>query len=86
MLGYFIMSGVKEILGFAEDMPGLDTEPNPYNCLPVDSAPGSSSPTTFPSYFARATYDEETVYAEVNKHCVDCPEYQGSSTIKPDFW
>ena len=86
VLGFFTMSEVQEIRGFAEDIPGLDTNVNPYYCLPVDSGPGSSSPTTFPSYFARATYDGATVYAQVNKHCVDCREYRGSSAIKPDFW
>lgn len=86
VLGFFTMSSVQEIRGFAEDIPGMDTEPNPYYCLPVCSGPGCGSPQTFPAYFARATYDGETVYAQVNKHCVDCREYKGSSAIKPDFW
>ena len=86
VLGFFTMSSVREIRGFAEDIPGLDHTPNPYYCLPVDKGPGSSRPTYFPSYFARATYDGVTVYAEVNKHCVDCREYDGSTVVKPDFW
>jgi hypothetical protein len=86
VLGFFTMSGVQEIRGFAEDIPGLDHHPNPYYCLPVDKGPGSSRPTNYPAYFARATYDGATVYAEVNKHCVDCREYKGSSAVKPDFW
>jgi hypothetical protein len=86
ILGFFTMSGMQEIRGFAENITEFDTEPDPYYCLPVDSGPGSSRPTTFPSYFARATYDGATVYAKVNKHCVDCREYKGSSAIKPDFW
>lgn len=86
VLGFFTMSGVQEIRGFAEDIPGMDDKPNPYYCLPVDSGPGSTRPTNFPSYFARATYDGATVYARVNKQCVDCREYKGSSAIKPDFW
>jgi hypothetical protein len=86
VLGFFTMSSVREIRGFAEDIPGLDHTPNPYYCLPVDTGPGSSRPTYFPSYFARATYDGVTVYAEVNKHCVDCREYNGSTVVKPDFW
>ena len=32
------------------------------------------------------TNDGTSVYAEVNKHCVDCRDYKGSSAIKPDFW
>ena len=86
VLGFFTMSGVQEARAFAEDIPGLDHKPNPYYCLPVDRGPGSGTPTYFPSYFARATYDGTTVYAVVNMHCVDCREYNGSSALKPDFW
>lgn len=86
VLGFFTMSSVQEIRAFAKDVPGLNKRPNPYYCLPVDSGPGSNRPTTFPAYFARATYDGETVYAAVNKHCVDCREYDGSSAIKPEYW
>jgi len=86
VLGYFTMSSVQEIRGNAEDIPGLNNQPNPYYCLPVDSGPGSNRPTSYPSYFARATYDGVTVYAQVRKHCVDCRDYKGSSAVKPDFW
>ena len=86
VLGFFTMSGVQEARAFAQDIPGLDNTPNPYYCLPVDKGPGSGSPTYYPSYFARATYDGATVYAVVNKHCVDCREYNGSSAVKPDYW
>ena len=86
ILGFFTMSGVREARAFAEDIPGLDNTPNPYYCLPVDQGPGSGSPTYYPSYFARATYDGTTVYADVNMHCVDCREYKGSLAIKPDYW
>ncbi|MEA3460489.1 MAG: DUF4249 domain-containing protein [Bacteroidota bacterium] len=86
VLGFFTMSAMQEIRAFAEDIPGFENSINPYYCLPVDSGPGSNRPTTYPSYFARATYDGATVYARVNKHCVDCREYKGSTAIKPDFW
>jgi hypothetical protein len=86
VLGFFTMSGEQEIRGFAEDIPGLNKKPNPYYCLPVDRGPGSNRPTSYPSYFARATYDGASVYAEVNHHCVDCREYKGSTNLKPDFW
>lgn len=86
VLGFFTMSGVDETRAIAADIPGLDNSPNPYYCLPVDRGPGSNRPTNFPSYFARATYDGTSVYAEVNKHCVDCRDYKGSTAIKPDFW
>ena len=80
------MSAVQEARAFAEEIPGLDITPYPYYCLPVDRGPGSNRPTNFPAYFARATYDGMTVYAEVNMHCVDCREYKNSSADKPDFW
>lgn len=86
VLGFFTMSGMQETRAFAEDIPGFDSTPYAYYCLPVDKGPGSGRPTNFPAYFARATYDGTSVYAEVNKHCVDCREYKGSSAIKPDFW
>jgi len=86
VLGFFTMSGVQEIRGFAEEIPGLDHTPDPYYCLPVDSGPGSNRPTSYPSYFARATYNGETVYARVNHHCVDCRQYKGSIAEKPEFW
>ena len=86
VLGFFTMSAVQEARAFAEEIPGLDITPYPYYCLPVDRGPGSNRPTNFPAYFARATYDGMTVYAEVNMHCVDCREYKNSSADKPDFW
>ncbi len=86
VLGFFTMSGVQEARAFAEEIPGLDNSPYIYYCMPVDGGPGSNRPTNYPAYFARATYDGTTVYAEVNKHCVDCREYKGSSDVKPDFW
>lgn len=86
VLGFFTMSGVQEIRAIAEDIPGLDSSPYLYYCLPVDRGRGSNRPTTFPAYFARATYDGTSVYAEVNKHCVDCRDYKNSTDQKPDFW
>jgi hypothetical protein len=85
VLGFFTMSGVQEARGIAQDIPGPNT-PNPYYCLPVDRGPGTSQPTSFPAFFARATYDGETVYEEVKHYCVDCRENKGSTHIKPDFW
>ncbi len=86
VLGFFSMSAVQEARAFAADIPGLDPSLNAFYCLPVDSGPGSNRPTSFPAYFARATYNGETVYARVNKHCVDCRDYKGSTEVKPDFW
>ncbi len=86
VLGFFTMSGVQEARGIAEAIPGLDHKPNPYYCLPVDKGPGTNIPTYSPAYFAMATYDGVTVYEEVNKHCVDCRAYKGSTALKPEFW
>jgi hypothetical protein len=86
VLGFFSMSAMQEVRAFAKDIPGIPTSAYSYYCLPVDSGPGSNRPTTYPSYFARATYDGVTVYAKVNKHCVDCREYKNSTEVKPDFW
>ena len=85
VLGFFTMSGVQETRGIAEEIPGPH-RPNPYYCLPVDRGPGTSEPVSFPSFYARATYDGQTVYEQVNHHCVDCREYKGSTNLKPDFW
>lgn len=85
VLGFFTMSGVQEARGIAEEIPGPHS-PNPYYCLPVDKGPGTAQPTSFPAFFARATYDGMTVYEQVNHHCVDCREYKGSTAEMPDFW
>jgi hypothetical protein len=84
--GFFSMSGVSERRGIAANIPELDHRPYKYYCMPVPKGPGSGSPTSYPAYFAQAWVDGIPVYAEVNKHCVDCREYKGSSHIKPDFW
>lgn len=86
VLGFFTMSSMREVRTFAKDIPGIPESPYFYYCLPIDSGPGSNRPQNFPAYFARATYDGETVYAEVRKQCVDCREYQNSTEVKPDFW
>lgn len=85
VLGFFTMSSVRETREFAEEIPGPDS-PNPYYCLPVDRGPGTNQPTSFPAFFARATYDGVTVYEQVYHYCVDCREYKGSSNVTPDFW
>jgi hypothetical protein len=86
VLGFFSMSGVAERRGIAENIPGLDDTPYRYYCLPVDRGPGGGSATTVPAYFARAFYDGNTVFGQVNKHCVDCRAYRGSTHIRPDYW
>lgn len=86
VLGFFSMSGVKTVRGIAENLTELDLTPNKYYCLPVDKGPGGYDPASYPTFYARATYDGVTVTAAVNEHCVDCRAYVGSTHIKPDYW
>jgi len=86
VLGFFSMAGVHTTRGIAEDLTELDRTPNKYYCLPVDRGPGVAEAVSYPSFFARATYDGITVYEMVNEHCVDCRAYKGSSEVKPDYW
>jgi hypothetical protein len=85
VLGFFTMSGVQETRGIAEEIPG-PFKPDPHYCKPSPKGPGTSQPTSFPAFFARSTNHGETVYEQVNHHCVDCREYRGSTDLKPDFW
>lgn len=85
VLGFFSMSGVKKTRGIAENLTQLDRTPNKYYCLPVPKGPGSD-PASYPTFYARATYDGQTVTEQVNEHCVDCRAYKGSTHIKPDYW
>jgi hypothetical protein len=86
VLGFFTMSGLQEKRAMAEDIPGIDHRPYKYYCLPTLRGPGVSMASNYPAYYARATYDGSTIYEIVNKHCVDCRAYEGSTHIKPDFW
>ena len=85
VLGFFSMSGVKEKRAFAENVPGLDTRPLKSYCMPVVKGPGGPPPFP-PVYFAMAVFNGVSVYADVNKHCVDCRAYKNSTHIKPDYW
>ncbi|MCD4709921.1 MAG: DUF4249 domain-containing protein [Bacteroidales bacterium] len=87
VLGFFSMSGVTECRGFAEKPDGLDMSLYEYYCMPVIRGPGGPvSRDDLPMYYARAFWDGESVFAEVNKHCVDCREYVNSTHLMPDFW
>jgi hypothetical protein len=86
VLGFFSMAGVHTARGIAEDLSELDRTPNKYYCLPYDQGPGTAEAVSYPSFFARATYDGQTHYEMVNEHCVDCRAYKGSSEKKPDYW
>ncbi|MCK4745843.1 MAG: DUF4249 family protein, partial [Bacteroidales bacterium] len=84
LLGFFSMSSASERRGMADMVQGLDHTPYKYYCLPAEKGPGG--PSHYPAYFARAHYDGKVVYSQVNKHCVDCRAYKGSTDIKPDYW
>lgn len=87
VLGFFSMSGMKERRAFAVQPEGLDMSLYEWYCYPVVKGPGG--PVTredLPKYYARAWKQGESVFAEVNKHCVDCRDYKNSTHIKPDYW
>ena len=87
VLGFFSMASVSMTRGFAEKPEGLDLSLYEWYCFPVEKGPrGRVSVSDLPLYFARAWRDGESVYAEVNKHCVDCRAYDNSTHISPDFW
>jgi len=86
VLGFFSMAGVHKTRGIAEDLTELDRSPNKYFCLPADKGPGTAEAVSFPSFFARATYNGATHYEMVHEHCVDCRAWKGASHIKPEYW
>jgi hypothetical protein len=87
ILGFFSMSGMAEQRAFAEKPDGIDLSLYEWYCYPVVKGPrGRVTRSDLPMYFARAWRDGESVYAEVNKHCVDCRAYKNSTHIVPDFW
>ena len=86
VLGFFSMSGVEELRGFAIKPEGLDMSLYEWYCFPIPNGPGGPADEDFPVYFARAMLDGASSFAKVNKHCVDCRAYRHSTHIKPDFW
>jgi hypothetical protein len=87
MLGFFSMSGVAELRGFAVKPEGLDMSLYPWYCFPAPKGPGGpGGDENLPVYFARAWRDGESSFSWVNKHCVDCRAYRHSTHIKPYFW
>jgi hypothetical protein len=87
VLGFFSMSGISMARGFAEKPQGLDLSLYEWYCYPVVKGPrGRVTISDLPMYFARAWRDGVSVYAEVNKHCVDCRDYKNSTHIPPEFW
>lgn len=88
IIGYFSISGASERRIFVENVPDLRFSKDPYYC-----APGAYPQFLYyfslqylPVYLASGIVDGERKTGQVNKYCVDCREYKGSSHIKPDFW
>ena len=87
VLGFFSMSGVAEIRGFAVKPEGLDMSLYEWYCYPMPRGPGGpGGDESIPKYYARAWRNGEASFASVNKHCVDCRAYKNSTHIMPDFW
>ena len=88
IIGYFSISGVSETRIFVENVPDLNISKDPNYC-----APGAFPQYLYrfplkylPVYLVTATLEAESKTGEVNKECVDCREYKGSSHIRPEFW
>jgi hypothetical protein len=88
VIGYFSISGLSESRVFAEEVPGLDIEVDPLYCVPGEFPRFLSRfrDQYLPIYFSEAWVFGEWRMGEVQKHCVDCRDYKGSTHIKPDFW
>jgi hypothetical protein len=88
VIGYFSISGASEKRIFVEKLPDLDFYVSPTFCDP-QAYPQFLFffPDQYlPVYLSTAYVDGHTKTGEVNKECVDCREYKGSSNILPDFW
>ena len=88
VLGYFSISGVSELRTFVGEIEEMRLKEDPEYCYPGDYPPGLAFfPISYlPVYLSRVFVEEAEVVGEVNKYCVDCRAYKGSSHIKPDFW
>ena len=91
VLGYFSISGVTEERVFVDSIPGVELSLDPAYCFPADLPIGWSmlkpyySESYLPVYLAQS--DRIRIkYGPVNKCCVDCRDYKGSTHIKPEFW
>jgi hypothetical protein len=88
VIGYFSVSGVDEKRIFIEDLPGLKTQHNPDYCKPGEYPRGLYywHPANLPVYLGLKVVEGYITYGLVNKYCVDCRDYKGSSHVKPDYW
>lgn len=88
IIGYFSISGVSEKRIFVGVVPGLEVYRDPDYCSP-------GTPVGFlwrypeenlPLYIANASVMGVYKSGEVKDECVDCREYKGSTSSKPEFW
>jgi hypothetical protein len=88
ILGYFSISGVSEKRVFVDRIPEMNLKPDPEYCYPGDYPPGLFYfPSSYlPVYLSRVFIEGLEYRGEVNKYCVDCRAYKGSSHRKPDYW
>lgn len=88
VIGFFGISDVTEKRIFVEDVPGLKIYKNPAYCAPGEFPPYLYRRPLYmlPIYMSRGRYDGELKFGQVNKYCVDCRDYKGSTHIQPDFW
>jgi hypothetical protein len=88
VIGYFSISGATEKRIFVEKIPDMEIYISPTYCDPQDYPPFLFFfPDQYlPVYLSTAYVDGFTRTGEVNKECVDCRAYKGSSHIPPDFW
>lgn len=92
VLGYFSISGVSERRIFVEDIPGMMQRDDPEYCFPGE-LPAKFNylvknypPEKSPMYLSLSNDGKVDVFGVVEKQCIDCREYKGSSHIKPEFW
>jgi len=88
VIGLFSVSGASEKRIFIAEVPGLKTQKDPSYCA-VGDYPRFLSRfhlDYLPVYLGLEVVEGYERYGEVNKYCVDCREYKGSSHLKPEFW
>ncbi len=88
VVGYFGISDDAEKRVFVEDVPDLEIYKDPTYCAPGRFPPylAYRDNITLPIYLSEGYLFTELRFGRVNKYCVDCRDYKGSSHIEPDFW
>ena len=92
MLGYFSMSGKTEKRILVDRITDLKIVDDPGLCFPEglpakwDMLVAYYSKSLLPIYLSYAKIGAIEAFGPVNKFCVDCRDYKGSTHVKPDFW